>query len=197
MVDMAGLRACEVHLDRRDGVSVRGNAVDAGFSVCDRRRMSWGAPDLCWQFWVGDEPPDDLPTPWASAIRAVTRDLGCRRHGRRIGFDNVMWKIASDNGSVCVGFALGGDADVNAYQRCNSFRLDTTVEQTTVWLADDVQSELAGYEFVQRPIAGTLVLVPLIIDKHATWVDPKTDAVIAPVGELCRAASPLLATGES
>jgi len=24
---------------------------------------------------------------------------------------NVMWKIAADDGSVCVGFALAGDAD--------------------------------------------------------------------------------------
>lgn len=158
--------------------------------------MSWDAPDLCWQFSVGNEPPDDLPVAWASATRAVAGDLGCRRNGRRIGFDNVMWKIASDNGWVCVGFALGGDADANAYQRCNSFRLDTTVAQATVWLADDVQSELAGYEFVQWPIAGTRVLVPLIIDNHATWVDPKTDAVIAPIGALCRTASPLLTTGE-
>jgi hypothetical protein len=149
--------------------------------------MSWDAPELCWQFLVGDDPPGDLPAAWASATRAVTRDLGCRQHGRSIGFDNVMWKIAADDGSVCVGFALADDADVGAYQRCNSYRLDTTAAQATVWMADDVQYELTGYEFVQWPIAGRRILMPQIIDDQATWVDPKTDAVIAPIGELCQA----------
>lgn len=155
--------------------------------MCNGRPMSWDAPELCWQFVVGDEPPGDLPAAWASATRAVSRDLGCRRHGRRISFDNVMWKIAADNGSVCVGFALAGDADVSAYQRCNSYRLDTTAAQATVWMADDVQYELTGYEFVQWPIAGRRILAPQIIDDKAAWVDPTTDAVIAPIGELCNA----------
>ena len=145
--------------------------------------------------WSGDDPPGDLPAAWASATRAVTRDLGCRQHGRSIGFDNVMWKIAADDGSVCVGFALADDADVGAYQRCNSYRLDTTAAQATVWMADDVQYELTGYEFVQWPIAGRRILVPQIIDDQATWVDPKTDAVIAPIGELCQAPSAPPTTG--
>ncbi|WP_454792934.1 hypothetical protein [Mycolicibacterium lutetiense] len=116
--------------------------------------MSWDAPELCWQFLVGDDPPSDLPAAWASATRAATRDLDCRRHGRPISFDNVMWKISAADGSVCVGFALAGDA----YQRCNSYRLDTTAAQATVWMADDVQYELTGYEFVQWPIAGHRIL---------------------------------------
>ncbi|MDT5281624.1 MAG: hypothetical protein QOJ20_2819 [Mycobacterium sp.] len=78
-----------------------------------------------------------------------------------------MWKIAADDGSVCVGFALADDADVGAYQRCNSYRLDTTAAQATVWMADDVQYELTGYEFVQWPIAGRRILVPPLAD--AQW----------------------------
>jgi hypothetical protein len=99
-----------------------------------------------------------------------------------------MWKIAADDGFVCVGFALAGDADVDAYQRCNSYRVDTTVAQATVWLADDVQDELTGYRFVQWPIAGRRILVPQIIDDEATWVDPTTNDRIAPIGELCQKA---------
>ena len=99
-----------------------------------------------------------------------------------------MWKIAADDGSVCVGFALAGDADVDAYQRCVGYRLDTTAAQATVWLAGDVQDELTGYQFVQWPIAGRRILVPQIIDGQARWVNPRTDAVIASVGELCHAA---------
>ncbi len=148
--------------------------------------MSWDAPERRWEFPIGDDPPSDLPAAWASASRAVTRDLGCRRHGRRISFHNVWWTILTDHGFVCVGFALVGDADVSLYRRCNSYRLDTTAAQATVWMADDVQYELAGYEFVQWPIAGQHILIPQIIDDQAAWVDPKTDAVVAPVGELCQ-----------
>jgi hypothetical protein len=149
--------------------------------------MSWDAPELCWQFPIGDDPPADLPAEWASATRAVTRDLGCGRHGRAIGFHNVMWKIAADDGSVCVGFAVTGDADVRAYQRSLGYRLNTTAAQATVWMADDVQYELTGYEFVEWPIVDRRILVPQIIGDQAAWVDPKTEIVIARIGELCGA----------
>lgn len=149
--------------------------------------MSWDAPELCWQFLIGDDPPGDLPAAWAAATRAVARDLGCRRHGRRISFDNVRWEIAADNGSVCVGFAPPGTTDIGAYLRGNDYRLETTAAQATVWMADDVQYELTGYEFVQWPIAGRHILVPRIVDDQAAWVDPKTNAVIAAIGELCQA----------
>ena len=86
-----------------------------------------------------------------------------------------------------MGYALAGDAEVGAYQRCNSYLLDTTAAQATVWEADDVQYELAGYEFEQWPNAGRRILAPRIIDDQATWVDPQTAAIIAPIGELCRA----------
>ncbi|MBJ7384673.1 MAG: hypothetical protein JHC55_09325, partial [Mycolicibacterium sp.] len=76
--------------------------------------MSWDDPDRCWQFPVGEEPPGDLPSAWASAFSAVTRDLGCRRHGRSIGFDNVVWTIVANDGAVGVGFSLTGEADVGA-----------------------------------------------------------------------------------
>ena len=148
--------------------------------------MSWDAPERCWQFLIGDDPPGGLPAVWASATRAVTRDLDCRRHGRRIGFRNVMWWIAADAGYIAVGFALAGDADVGAYQRCNSYRMGATAAQATVWMADDIQYQLAGHEFVQWPIAGRRILVPQMIDGQARWVDPKTDAVIARIGELCQ-----------
>jgi hypothetical protein len=147
--------------------------------------MSWEAPDRCWQFAVGEEPPRDLPAAWASATRAVTRDLGCRRHGRTVSFRNVMWSILADHGAVCVGFALAGEADVGAYRRCMNYRLDATAAQALVWMADDVQYELAGYEFVQWPMAGRRILVPEIVDDRAVWVDPIAGTVVAAIGELC------------
>jgi hypothetical protein len=147
--------------------------------------MSWDAPDRRWQWAVGEDPPADLPVAWASASRAVTRDLGCRRHGRSVRFDNVMWSIVADRGAVCVGFALTGEADVGAYQRCLDYRLDATAAQALVWMADDVQYELAGYEFVQWPMAGRRMLQAQIVDDRAVWVDTTTGTVAAVIGELC------------
>lgn len=131
--------------------------------------MSWDAPEQHWQFPIGDDPPNDLPAAWASASRAVTRDLGCRRDGRPIGFHNVWWTFLADNGSVRLGFELAGDADVGAYARPSDFRLNTTEAQATVWLAGDVQYELTGYEFVQWPSAGRHLLFPRIVDDRASW----------------------------
>lgn len=146
--------------------------------------MSWDAPDRCWQFAVGEDPPGDLPAAWASAARAVTRDLGCRRNGRTVSFRNVMWSILADGDAVCVGFALTGEANVGAYQRCLEYRLDATAAQAIVWMADDVQYELAGYEFVQWPFDGRRMLQAQIVDDRAVWVDPTTGTVDAAIGEL-------------
>ena len=83
-----------------------------------------------------------------------------------------------------VGFEANDDADVGGYQRCQSYRLETSAAQALVWLADDVQEQLNGQEFVQWPIAGQHVLAPRIIDGQAVWVEPSTNAVTAPIGEL-------------
>jgi hypothetical protein len=146
--------------------------------------MAWEAPERRWQFRIGDDPPDEVPAAWASATRAVTRDLRCRRYGRPISFHNVMWTIQSDHEFISVGFALAGDADLGAYTRCKSYRLMTTPAQASVWMADDIQEELAGYEFVQWPIAGQHILNPELVDDQAVWLDPCTGAVVASIGEL-------------
>jgi hypothetical protein len=149
--------------------------------------MAWDAPDRCWRFAIGDDPPADLPTAWATAARAVTRDLDCRRHGRPITFANVGWRFVVSGEWVAVGFEAPGDADVSAYRRCLSYRLETSTAQALVWLAEDVQYELAGYEFVQWPIAGQRMLDPRILDNLAVWVEPSSNTVTAPIGELCAA----------
>jgi len=48
---------------------------------------------------------------------------------------------------------------------------------------------------VQWPIAGRSIVVPQIIDDQAMWVEPKTDAGIAAIGELCQAPGAPLTTG--
>jgi hypothetical protein len=117
----------------------------------------------------------------------VTRDLDCRRHGRPITFANVGWCFVVSDEWLAVGFEAPSDAGLGAYQRCLSYRLETSAAHATVWLADDVQYELAGYEFVQWPIAGRRILDACIVDDHAVWVDPTTDTVTASIGQLCPA----------
>lgn len=86
---------------------------------------------------------------------------------------------------VALGFETSGVADVNEYQRCMGYLLETSPAQAMVWLAQDVQDELTGNEFVQWPIAGQRILDPRIVDDHAVWVEPSTNAIAAPIGELC------------
>ena len=98
-----------------------------------------------------------------------------------------MWRFAVSDEWVALGFEAPRDAEVGAYQRCLSYRLETSAAQALVWLAGDVQYELAGYEFVQWPIAGQRILDPRIVNDQAVWVEPSTNTVTAPIGELCAA----------
>jgi hypothetical protein len=111
--------------------------------------------------------------------------LDCRRHGRPITFVNVEWRFVVSDQWVAVGFEAPDYADIGAYQRCMSYRLEASAAQAVVWLADDVQYELAGYEFVQWPIAGQRILHPRLVDDYAVWVEPSTNTVTVPIGELC------------
>jgi hypothetical protein len=162
----------------------RAKAVDEESLGCNGEAMSWDVPNRSWQFAIGDDSPADLPAAWAAAARAVTRDLDCRRHGRPITFTNVMWRFVVSGESVALGFEASGETDVGAYHRCMNYRLETSAPQALVWLAGDVQYELAGYEFVQWPIAGHRILDPRIVDDQAVWVEPSTNAITAPIGEL-------------
>ncbi|MCF6391098.1 hypothetical protein L2K20_29425 [Mycobacterium sp. MBM] len=147
--------------------------------------MPWDDPDRCWRFAVGDDAPADLPAAWATAFRAVTRDLDCRRHGRHITFTNVLWSIEVSEEWVALGFDTDGAADVGSIQSSMGYLLDTTPAQAMVWLAQNVQDQLAGYEFVQWPIAGQRILDARVVDDDAVWVEPGTNTVTAPIGELC------------
>ena len=151
--------------------------------------MTWDTPpDRSWRFPFDGDPPADLPVTWAIAARAVTDDLRCRRHGRRITFAHAVWSFAVADGWISLGFETPFSADVGSYQSCLGSELETSPEQAVVWLAQNVQDELTGNEFVQWPIAGQRILDPRLVDDHAVWVDPGTNTVIAPIGELCAAA---------
>lgn len=150
--------------------------------------MPWDAPDRQWRFAIGGDPPADLPPAWAIAAHAVACDLACRRHGSPIDFTKVSWGfVVSDNEWLAVGFRADTDADVGTYERCLGYRLLTSTAQATVWLADDVQEQLTGHEFVQWPIAEQRVLAARVVDGQAVWIDPGTNTAAAPIGDLCAA----------
>ncbi|GAY15355.1 hypothetical protein [Mycobacterium sp. shizuoka-1] len=147
--------------------------------------MSWDVPDRLWRFGIGDDPPADLPAAWAEAAGAVTRDLRCLRHGRPITFAGVSWYFMVCGEAIAVSFDAPSTADVSPYRRCLGYLLETTAAQALLWLAGDVQYKLAGYEWVQWPMAGQRLLDPRLVDDHAVWVEVSTRSVIAPIGELC------------
>jgi hypothetical protein len=153
--------------------------------------MSWDVPDRSWRFGMGGEPPGDLPDAWAAAALAVSRDLTCQRYGGTSSVVGMAWSFQASDGAIAVGF----DGLTGIYHRCMGYLLDTSAPQATVWLAGDVQYELAGFEWMQWPIAGQNMLDARIVDDHAVWVQPGTNAVAAPIGELCTAAEEPTSTG--
>src|SRR5690349_20708025 len=120
--------------------------------------MLWDSPDGRLTFAIGADAPAALPDAWAAAASAVTRDLQCRRHGRPISLDNVGWQFVVADEWVAVGLESLAPTNVGTYERCLGYRWETSPAQASVWLADDVQDHLAGYEFVQWPIAGQRML---------------------------------------
>jgi hypothetical protein len=140
-----------------------------------------------WQVPVGGPAPDKLPAQWASAFGAVGRDLRCRRYGRAVSFGNVAWELTENtDGSVLIGIAkLADDADLYAFSQGRWYTLTTTAAQAAVWIAEAIQDDLTGHEWVQWPLDGRRLLVPEIRNGLAQWVDMSTGAAVSPIGELC------------
>jgi hypothetical protein len=91
-----------------------------------------------------------------AALAAVAADLRCRRHGRAIGFDGVEWELSVvADGWECIGMAtVTDDSDLGEFSIGRGFARETTPGQVKVWVAEVVQDELAGYEWVQWPSDG-------------------------------------------
>jgi len=94
-----------------------------------------------------------LQTPWlVTSTAADTAGLSPLRTSvgaSRPPMDGWPWVLRRPPG-----------ADIDTYERCMGSRVETSVAQAMVWLAEDVQYELTGYEFVQWPIAGKRILEP-------------------------------------
>jgi hypothetical protein len=135
---------------------------------------------------MNESPPNDLPSPWAAAVAAVSRDIRYRRHGREIDDELVVWELTVNaNGSMYIGMAITSEpADLPPFSGGSGIPVDASAAQATVGVAEKTQDELTGYEFVQWPIDGQRLLAPKVQDGEAVWVNTSTHTVVAPIGDL-------------
>lgn len=146
-------------------------------------------PDtINWEFALTDrDVPGDLPEQWATAIRAVTHDLHYLRLGASIVLDDVVWQLELNSSywfSIGLRGAAGSPAETMvSFVVGRGYALDSSPAQCTVWVAETVQDNLAGYNFIQWPCSGGPLFTPTIIGTTATWVLPHSSIRI-PIGSL-------------
>ncbi|WP_241665879.1 hypothetical protein [Prescottella subtropica] len=148
-------------------------------------------PDrLTWQYLpadngveILDDPGFDAPPAWVRALTAVARDLRFLRHGRDVRVDRLVWELSiTEDYTVLVGWQKSGG--IGGFGIGGNLSMDAAFPEAAVWTADVVQTELAGYEFVQWPSRGRHLLTPKVVDGAPAWADPHTGDVVAPIGGL-------------
>ncbi|WP_245672837.1 hypothetical protein [Aldersonia kunmingensis] len=118
-----------------------------------------------------DGPGFDPPAPWTQALVAVGRDLRCLRYGRYADTDRLVWDFAiNDDYYVLIGW--GGAGGLGDFGIGGGLSMDVTFGEAAAWVAEIVQDNLAGYEFVQWPSRGWHVLVPRLRAGEPVWVNP-------------------------
>lgn len=88
----------------------------------------------------------------ATAVAAVSHDIHCRRHARKIDLEFVGWELTADtDGSMYIGMAITSESvNLRPLSGGSGFTVDASTAQAIVWVAEKkTQDELAGYGFVQ------------------------------------------------
>lgn len=75
---------------------------------------------------------------------------------------------------------------MSGFSYFNALSMETVFADAAVWVADAVQTNLAGYDFVQWPSRGRHLLVPRLRDGEPVWMDPHGDVTISRIGGLCK-----------
>lgn len=142
-----------------------------------------------WRFTMSESGPDiyespgiEVPAVWVEALAAVARDLRCLRYGRDVRVDRLMWRL-SINSDYVVTIGWQG-AGIGKFSHCNGLSMDAPFGEVAVWVADTLQEELAGNEFIQWPLRGQYMLVARLQEEGPIWVDPLTGLTVT-IGELC------------
>ncbi|MGY4646459.1 hypothetical protein [Mycobacterium sp. URHB0021] len=151
--------------------------------------MTFSEADRNWRIPLIGQAPSGAPDEWVAALAAVALDLRCRRHGREVSLSGVDWELTvMSEGWVSIGMVtVADDTDLYKFSIGRGHALETTTAQAMVWVAEVVQEELAGYEFVQWPSDGPRLLTADLRVCDAVWIDPSTDDVVSNIGALCGA----------
>ncbi|BCN59584.1 hypothetical protein GS966_12180 [Rhodococcus hoagii] len=146
--------------------------------------LVWRLPMIDGGSGFIDGPGFDPPAPWTRALVAVGRDLRCLRYGRYADTDRLEWDLVID-GNYHVWIGWQGVRGIGGFGIGGALSMDATFGESATWVAEVVQDNLAGYDFVQWPSRGRHLLVPRLRAGEPVWVDPHGDVTVGPVGELC------------
>ncbi|MBT1256637.1 MAG: hypothetical protein K0Q46_78 [Rhodococcus erythropolis] len=155
--------------------------------------LTWRIPLFTNNSDPGEDPGFAPPESWAQALAAVAQDLRCLRFGAEVVVDRLIWEF-SINSDYNVTIGWQGARDIGGFSHFNALSMDTAFADAAVWVADIVQTKLAGYDFVQWPSRGRHLLVPRLRDGEPVWMDPHGDATISRIGELCKNSTNYAAT---
>ncbi len=78
------------------------------------------------------------------------RDLRCFRYGRDVQPQLLVWELSiGDEYAVMIGW--NGTRGISGFSLGDGQSMDASFAQAAAWVADIVQTELAGYDFVEGP----------------------------------------------
>ncbi len=116
-------------------------------------------------------------------LAAVALDLRCLRHGRSVNLDRLVWDL-SINGDYHVSVGWQRIRGLGGFGIGGGLTVDVSYGEAAAWVAEVVQDDLAGYEFVQWPSRGRTCCASSA-RRRSGLVDPHGDVVLCPIGHLC------------
>ncbi|MGU3293001.1 hypothetical protein [Williamsia sp. M5A3_1d] len=143
-----------------------------------------------WGFWpdgsvVGPGVP---PEHWAAAITTVRADVPFLQTGEEAycwDDRDAVWNLFISADGMAAVEVRGPDGRAHIYTESSCHTVDADEPDTTVWVADLVQGDLAASQWVLWPaFDGQAPMDPLVLHGRAVWVHRHTREPIAPIGGL-------------